>query len=142
MLIKNVYIVNNTVANNGWNAWGSGIYIENTNVDHLEIINNLVSRNTGFQIKIPTNLSTANYSIQYNLVDNSNRGWRLQGSGDTLGQNAINALPNFVAPNSGYFGLAKSSPAIGIGAVSNIIPSFDFRYKPRLSGIDIGAFQF
>jgi hypothetical protein len=137
----NVYLVNNTVAKNGWTAWGSGISTDNTNISKLAIINNLVSQNTGLQINIPTNISSGHMTMNHNLVDNSNRGWRLQGAADKVGLNGIVTSPLFIDASSYNFKLRANSPAIGKGISAAGIPKFDIDNRSRGNAVDIGAFQ-
>ncbi len=139
----NVYVVNNTVAKNGWIAWAPGITTDNSNIGKFAIVNNLVSQNTGMQIQITSSLAPSHYTIQHNLVDNSNRGWRLQAAIDKLGSNAVNALPNFVDAKSNNYRIAGNSPAVRKGMSASGIPTFDHVYKTRGGsvGVDIGAFQ-
>ncbi len=141
--MENVYIFNNTVTKNGWIPWAAGIATDNDQVANLVILNNLISQNTGIQIQIIPTLASSHTRIQNNLIDNSNRNWRLQGSGDTLGENAVNALPGFVDTKHNNYKLAASSPAIGNGLTNLNIPAFVIR-EAALSNsaeIDIGAFQ-
>ncbi len=140
--MADVYIINNTVAKNGWTAWGTGINVDTRDITNLVVRNNIVSQNTGLQIQVDQGLATRNYKVEYNLIDNSNRNWRLQGSEDKLGTNAINASPSFVDFANNNFNLAANSPAIGKGLKLDT-PAFDFNLKSRtnVSTVDIGAFQ-
>ncbi len=141
--MRNIYITDNTVVKNGWTPWGTGISSDNDEADNVVILNNIVSQNTGMQIRIAPELSLSKYNIQNNLVDNSNRQWEQQGSGDTLGHNAINALPEFVDFNNNDFHLKSNSPAIGSGLAEGGASTVDFDFKTRSNdtGATIGAFH-
>ncbi|MEE9356198.1 MAG: right-handed parallel beta-helix repeat-containing protein [Methylococcaceae bacterium] len=138
-----IYITGNTVAKNGWTPWGLGIASDNKEAHNVLIINNILSKNTGMQIRLDPAVSKGNYNIQYNLVDNSNRAFKLQGSGDTLGDNVVNASPEFVDIYNNDFRLKGNSPAIGKGHYAPSLPNFDIKNKQRTgySGIAMGAYQ-
>ncbi len=140
--MADVYILNNTVAKNGWTEWGSGISTDNPDIANLVVRNNIVSQNTGLQIQIDQGLVTKNYIVENNLIDNSNRKWQLQGSEDKLGAHAVNASPQFVDFENDNFNLAANSPAIGKGLEADN-PGFDFNFRSHANNqsIDLGAFQ-
>jgi hypothetical protein len=141
--MKDVYIINNTIYKNGWTGWGTGITSDNTQSYNMVIRNNIVSQNTGLQIALQGGIQPGRYIVENNLIDNSNRGWRLQGGGETLGSRVIQAVPNFVNAGAGNFRLQADSRAIRAG-LNAATPGFDFAYKSRYTGynVDIGAFQF
>ncbi len=132
---KDITIINNTLAYNGRGDWGGGIGIENTQLEHVIIRNNICSQNTYTQMAAEA-VVLSQLTIDHNLTDGDrDPEYELYGVGDLLG-----VSPAFVAPAAGDYHLLSSSPAIDAGVCTGgPLTDFDGDTRPQGAGCDIGA---
>ena len=133
--VHDVSIVNNTFHDNGWDAWGGGILIENPDVQNIIIRNNIVSQNLSFQIGVDAGVPAGNITTDHNLID----GYRGD-DGEIYGSDYVEGDPMFVNSAGADFHLQENSPAIDTGSPTDA-PSDDFegQARPSGAGYDIGA---
>ncbi len=133
--ISGVTVVNNTFYDNGGDAWGGGISVENPDAEDLVFRNNIVSQNSSFQIAVDAGVPMP--AVDHNLID----GFR-DYDGEIRGSDYQEGDPRFVAPVAGDFHLLPDSPAIDNGSPA-AAPNDDFDGAPRPqgAGFDIGAFE-
>ncbi len=147
---QNIYIMNNTVYNNGYGdsntSWGGGIIILTSNISNTSIFNNIVSNNDAMQLSDKSGV--ASVSIDKNLInDYRGHSWTYE----VKGTNVLEADPLFldadgsdnIADNlDDNLDVNSSSPAINQGTNTNA-PLFDFNYFVRPAEVytDMGAFE-
>jgi PKD repeat protein len=130
--VSNIQIVNNTIVNNGREAWGGGIMLENPQAQGVVIRNNICSQNLTFQIAVS---SLAGYVADHNLID----GFR--GDPEEIrGTDFVEGDPLFVNGPGHDYHLKGNSPATGAGA-SEYCPADDFDGYLRGNPPTIGAFE-
>jgi hypothetical protein len=136
--MRDVWIVNNTVAGNGIGDWGGGITVDPAEVWAVVVRNNVVSRNLSFQIVVDGGVPPAAVAVDHNLVDGF-RGYE----DEVLGEHAVTGDPLFASRLAPDFHLLAGSPAIDRGLGDGAPPlDFDGRLRPSGSGVDIGAFEY
>lgn len=141
--MKDVYVVNNTFYNNGWETWGGGVAVDNPDAQNVVVRNNIVSQNLYFQIAVNAAVPGSQVTIDHNLVD----GYRGT-EGETYGSDSVEGDPLFVDPAGADFHLQAASPAVDQGSATGA-PGDDFDGAPRpqdgdgdgASVHDIGAFE-
>ncbi len=132
--LQNIWIVNNTVVENGIGAGGGGIALWNTRARKVIVRNNLLSQNVQFTIHLNGTPATET-TITHNLIDDFRNL-----NGETRGTNYVIGEPYFVNPSQGDFCLLPDSPAINAGTLLNA-PGYDFHNTAR-DQIDIGACEY
>lgn len=139
--VREIQIVNNTLYDNGWEGWGGGIGVENTEVRTVTLRNNLVSQNLYFQIALDPAVPSQQVTVDHNLID----GYR-GSEGETRGSDYVEGDPRFIDAPAGDLHLRSDSPAIDRGAAQGA-PNADFDGDSRpqdgdgdgVAGYDIGA---
>ncbi len=133
--ITDVIVINNTFYDNGGDAWGGGISIENPDAANLVFRNNIVSQNSSFQILVDSGVPMP--VVDHNLID----GFR-DYEGEIRGSNHQEGDPRFMGPLAGDFHLLPDSPAIDNGSpVAAPDDDFDGAPRPQGGGFDIGGFE-
>lgn len=140
--IKNIFIFNNTVYNNGLSTTdtmgGIGIqkYTTYPNIQNIVVINNLCFNNKNYQIA-GTSTNITGLVIDHNLLYPYK-------SSDMNGTNYISNNPMLSNATNYDFHLTGSSPAINAGARTAFIPAQFYDYDGNLRGneIDIGAYEY
>ncbi len=133
--ITGVTVVNNTFYDNGGGAWGGGISVENPDAEDLVLRNNIVSRNSSFQIVVDSGVPMP--AVDHNLID----GFR-DYDGEIRGSDYQEGDPRFIDPLAGDLHLLPDSPAIDSGSpVAAPDDDFDGAPRPQGAGFDIGAFE-
>lgn len=165
-LRKNIKIYNNTVHHNGYGEpnpgetyyWMTGgLYLFSTNIQNIEVVNNIFSDNNGFQIgysdrylensrDVNAILQKKKIKIAYNLISDNNKvtypiyvGWAPDNYANIYpfkGRNFVENNPSFVEPETGNFYLNSNSPAIGKGSPKKTYTD------PDGTRNDIGAFYY
>ena len=132
--MRNLTIVNNTFYDNGRDAWGGGILVDNPDAENVVIRNNICSQNFYFQILVNPVVPTQTLTVDHNLIDG------YQGTeGEIYGDAPVTGDPQFVNPSGGNFHLRPDSPAIDAGSATDApAEDFDGRARP-LDGDDDGA---
>ena len=163
-LRTNVSIYNNTVHHNGYGPpkagekyfWMTGgLYFFSTNLQNVDVRNNIFSDNRGFQIgysdrylkagqDVEAVFQEKNITVEYNLIFDRNDvaypiyvGWPPDNYADVYalkGDHFVEGDPLFVDPQSGDLHLQRGSPAIDVGD-----PASDYA-DPDGTRNDIGAF--
>lgn len=141
--MKDIYVVNNTFYNNGWETWGGGIALDNVNGENLVIRNNILSQNLTFQLTLDPGVPTQTCTLDHNLID----GFRGT-EGEIYGTDAVTGEARFMDAPVANLRLQADSPAIDAGAASGA-PAADFDGLPRpldgdgdsLALVDLGAFE-
>lgn len=141
--ITNAIIVFNTIIKNGYEgSWGGGISLENNDLDHVVICNNIISENNTFQINNESNLSKEDIFLYGNLV------WgELSDINELSTEYSINAAP--LLTGAIPYEPTANSPSIDKAAPIDPIP-FDFFDNSRpVDGnndaeinYDIGAIEY
>ncbi|OGU13646.1 MAG: hypothetical protein A2X61_02055 [Ignavibacteria bacterium GWB2_35_12] len=134
--IKDVYIINNTVVNNG-QEWGGGIANSNRDATNIIVRNNICSNNLSFQIA-HEGINPSNMEIDHNLI------WGFRDYPDEeRGTDYVEADPMFTDTTAKNFHIILGSPAIDAGSPTDA-PIFDFEYnlRPYGNGFDIGAYEY
>jgi hypothetical protein len=140
-----IRIYNNTLHRNGHGPASStgyfwitgGIYLYSANLEDVEIRDNILSANRGFQIGYSDHwlkydgdgeraLQSRRISVHHNLFFGTDRvtfpirvGWPPNDYANVFGfagEAAVEADPQFVAPAKGDFRLRAGSPAVGAGS--------------------------
>ncbi|MBC8453976.1 right-handed parallel beta-helix repeat-containing protein, partial [PVC group bacterium] len=125
--ISDIYILNNTFADNMDPSWGGGIMVENEDCTNIVIRNNICSQNESFQIAVETNVPWSELSIEYNLID----GYRGEDPDEeTRGSNYVEGAALFLNRAIGDFRLQYGSPAIDNGTAEDA-PEDDFSGRAR-----------
>ncbi len=153
--LANVYIKNNTIVKNKQiNSFfpqvGGGINVRST-VGIAQIINNIISQNTGFQIYEEYKKAT----IQNNLINDDGEGMyynystsALHSIDDINTNSNVNADSNitgtedFIDSNGDDYSISPTSSAVNQGRNSGL--AYDYTGNTRPAGIsyDIGAFEY
>jgi len=133
--MNNLYIVNNTFYDNGRDAWGGGILVDNPDAQNVVVRNNIVSQNDYFQILVNPAVPTQTLSVDHNLID----GFRGT-EGEIYGDSYVEGDPLFVNAAGADFHLQNNSPAIDAGVAASA-PATDFDGRPRDAQPDIGAYE-
>ncbi|HEY9602044.1 MAG TPA: right-handed parallel beta-helix repeat-containing protein [Allocoleopsis sp.] len=161
---KNIKIYNNTLYHNGYGNPESGntyywitggLYLFSSNLQDVDIKNNIFSDNQGFQIgysdrylknnqTIDSVFQEKKINIEYNLFFDKNKirypiyvGWQPDGYANVYqakGQHVIEKAPSFINSESGNFYLNRNSPAIDRGSAEKTY------LDPDGTRNDIGAF--
>lgn len=137
--MRDIKIINNTSYNNGWETWGGGIGVENSDIQNVVIRNNIVSQNLYFQIAADASKVT----IDHNLID----GFR-GAENEIYGEEPVKGNPLFMNASEADFHLQPDSPAIDRGSSADA-PTDDFEGNPRpqdgnednIAAFDIGAYE-
>jgi len=140
--MNGVYVINNTLYDNGWQTWGGGILVENPHAQNVVIRNNIAGQNLYFQMAVDPSV-TQTVTIDHNLID----GYRGT-EGETYGSAYVTGNPSFVYAAGADFHLQGSSPAVDAGSASGA-PSNDFdgTLRPQdgdddgAANYDIGAYE-
>lgn len=136
--MRNIKIINNTFFDNGWNEWGGGINVENSEAKQVVIRNNILSKNLSFQIANEGHLSELELIVEHNLID----GYRNYAA-EITGSQAILAHPLFEDAAHYNFMLTSDSPAIDSGSsIDAPLDDFGGIKRPQGTAIDIGAFEY
>ncbi|MDH7487775.1 MAG: right-handed parallel beta-helix repeat-containing protein [Anaerolineae bacterium] len=142
--VRGIAIINNTLHNNGWQDWGGGIGIENTQVQTVTIRNNICSQNTYSQMAADPDV-LPELTVDHNLTDGDrDPEFEFSGADDLIG-----VSPSFVNPSTADYHLQPGSPAIDHGSAV-AAPDADFAGHSRpqdgdgdgAAGYDIGAYEF
>ena len=141
--MRNLVIINNTFYDNGRDAWGGGVLVDNPDAENVVIRNNICSQNFYFQILVNPVVPAQALTVDHNLIDG------YQGTeGEIYGDVPVTGAPRFVNPSGGDFHLWADSPAIDAGsAVDAPADDFDGRARPRdgdddgVVAYDIGAYE-
>jgi len=141
--MKDIYVLNNTFYNNGWETWGGGIALDNADAQNVVIRNNIVSQNLYFQIAVDPSVPMQTLAVDHNLID----GYRGT-EGEIYGSDYVEGNPLFVNASGANFHLQDNSPAIDAGSAPNA-PNDDFDGRSRpldgnydgVTAYDIGAFE-
>lgn len=135
--LKGIFIVNNTVAENGLGNGHGGIGLWNTRAQNVKVRNNILSGNGNFTIEVQgTPLSQT--TITNNLFD----GFK-SGDHEERGTAYVMGDAGFVNASASDFSLLASSSAIDAGIAANA-PDHDVvgTARPSSAAHDIGAFEF
>ena len=136
--IQNIKIINNTFFGNGWNEWGGGINIQNSEAKQIVIRNNIFSQNLSFQIANEGRALEQELIIDHNLID----GYRNYDA-EITGEQEVLENPRFQNSVQHNFMLTPDSPAIDNGSSTDgPHDDFDGIQRPQGKGIDIGAFEY
>jgi hypothetical protein len=144
--MKNIQLINNTFCYNGWGhraEIAGGIVIANPQAEDVVIRNNIISRNTSFQLVVREGVPEDHLTIDHNIIDGY-KGF----DGEIYDKNAIIDEVKFIhgfdrnSPEQIDFHLQPDSPAIDKG-ISELAPANDYDgvERPAGSGYDIGAFE-
>jgi hypothetical protein len=143
--VRNVEIVNNTVAKNVQALVIDGYAFTGGYKPHgIKVNNNILSNSTYRNAYIA---AASNISLHHNLFTNSFPSLYEQGSEvQSMSAWSNNKVPSvgFVDLNANKFRLLSTSPAINAGTLDNTsYIKFDRDYKSRIRGasIDIGAYE-
>jgi len=129
---ENINIYNNTIYDNGTKEglYDCGIAVFTTNINNVNIFNNICSDNFNFQVGINPE-SAAQVNVDYNLINGEQtHAWSVTGTDDVTGP------PLFVNVPALDFHLTETSPAIDQGNPAVVYND------PDGTRNDIGAFYF
>jgi hypothetical protein len=152
---KNIQVYNNTVYHNGYGTpnppdayfWMTGgLYLYSTNLQDIDIHDNIFSDNRGYQIaysglylendlKAEQGINQKNIRIHHNLIDDHNGvkypihvGWPPDDYSDAYaldGSDPLHGDPLFINPDNEDFSLKPGSPARDVGVYPiGVQPSF------------------
>ncbi len=141
--MRDIAVVSNTCAVNGWKDWGGGIALDNPGARDVLIRNNICSANRYFQMVVSPDVDRRSAAIDHNLIDGFGGT-----EGELLGEAALEGDPLFAGAANGDFHLRRGSPAIDAGSADRV-PSTDFEGTPRprdgngdgTAACDVGAFE-
>jgi hypothetical protein len=132
--VRDVWIVNNTLYNNG-SSWGGGIMIDNPQAQGILIRNNIASQNLSFQIALDPAFAAQQATVDHNLIDGF-RGY----VGEIRGNEYVEGDPLFIDAPAGNLHLDALSPAIDRATALHAPPTdLDGDPRPQGPAYDIGA---
>ena len=141
--MRNLFIINNTFYNNGWEEWGGGINSENVEAQNVIIRNNIVSQNLLYQVFLEQGVPAKEYFIDHNLI----YGYR-NFEGELYGNEYVEGDPLFINPSVADFHLGANSPAIDhCNASEAPTDDYDGNSRPQdgdqdsIAICDIGAYE-
>lgn len=135
--LQNIFIINNTVAQNGIGNGHGGIGLWNTRAQNVKARNNILSGNGNFTIEVQgTPLS------ETTITNNLFSGFQ-GGDHEERGTDYVMGDPKFADATASDFSLLAASPAIDAGTAANA-PDHDVIgvTRPSSAAHDIGAFEF
>jgi hypothetical protein len=137
--MKDLWLVNNTLRENGTSGWGGGIAVDNPDATGVVVLNNIASQNTSFQVLVGLTMPPTAVTVDHNLID----GFRGDPEGETRGTNYVEGDPLFAGAAGRDLHLLPGSPAIDAGAPT-AVSTRDYEGVPRPQGAapDTGAFEF
>jgi hypothetical protein len=153
--LANVFIKNNTIVKNEQiNSFspqvGGGINVRST-VGTAQIINNIISQNTGFQIYEEYKKAT----IQNNLINDDGNGMyynyntselhnidSINTSGDINADSNISGTEDFVDSDDDDYSLGATSFSVNQGRNSGLAYDRSGNKRPTGASYDIGAFEY
>ncbi len=131
---NNIYLVNNTIYNNGYSLYSGGITVRATNIANLVIRNNICSKNRYWQIRVD---NPAMAVVSHNLIHDF-----VGDAKETRGADFVAGDPLFTDPVAGDFTLSATSPALDKGTLSDAPPvDFAGHARPAGPGVDMGAYE-
>jgi hypothetical protein len=136
--MKDLWLLNNTLRENGTSGWGGGIALDNPEATGVVVRNNVASQNLSFQILVGLAVPAAAVAVDHNLID----GFRGDPEGETRGTDYVEGDPLFADAAGRDFHLRAGSPAIDRGAPT-AVSTLDYDGVPRPQGAapDLGAFE-
>ena len=137
--MKDLWLVNNTLRENGTSGWGGGIAVDNPDASGVVVLNNIASQNTSFQVLVGLTLPPTAVTVDHNLID----GFRGDPEGETRGTDYVEGDPLFADAVGRDFHLRAGSPAIDHGILT-AVSTLDYDGVPRPQGVvpDLGAFEY
>ncbi len=137
--MKDLWLVNNTLRENGTSGWGGGIAVDNPDATGVVVLDNVASQNTSFQVLVGLTMPPTAVTVDHNLID----GFRGDPEGETRGTNYVEGDPLFAGAGAHDFHLLPGSPAIDAGAPTTV-STHDYDGVPRPQGAapDMGAFEY
>lgn len=136
--MKDLWLVNNTLRENGTSGWGGGIAVDNPGATGVVVQNNIASQSTSFQILVGLAVPPGAVTVHHNLID----GFRGDPEGEIRGTDYVEGDPLFANAAGRDYHLQPGSLAIDHGATT-AVSTFDYDGVPRPQGAapDMGAFE-